>query len=550
MDLHETGLQCLGTRPTRVPRPSATIATASRWRQGVLGTLVTRVPASYARRGPAPGAQAVAAGLPTPGRMSRSMRLAGAAAVLVSLWMPWYAIHVPDSLRSQIDANAGRMPPGFAAFAQGLLAAIPQNLHVNAWQAFGGADVAMAFLAGGLVLLCFATADRSISLAAAVGARSPSSRVHLVSRPGRRRRGDARPPGRGSPLAGAVLRAAGAAMSDGADAVVPPRRRPGRCLVRVGRWPSSRRARGRPPRCTRSRGGRGRSRSSSARGRATACASRCGCSGRPRSCSSRTPPRSRRSSRPRPTCCIPGEGARLLEPVVGSNSLILLDEDAHLRQRRLMLPAFHGESVRALTGLMTAVAEREVASWPKNEPIALHPRMQALTLEIILRAVFGLDEGPRLDALRERFAPILELGGGPFVTAPPLRRDFPGSPWSRFRAPPRRGRRADLRADRRAPRERGGPRRHPRPAAQRARRRGRADDPPGAPRRAHDAARRRPRDDGLRAGLGDRAPAAHARGARRGSRARSARATATPTWARPSPRPCAGARCWPTPSRA
>jgi len=59
--------------------------------------------------------------------------------------------------------------------------------------------------------------------------------------------------------------------------------------------------------------------------------------------------------------------------------------------------------------------------------------MQTLTLEIILRAVFGLDEGPRLDALRARFAPILELGGGPFVTAPPLRRDFPGSPWSRFR---------------------------------------------------------------------------------------------------------------------
>jgi cytochrome P450 len=128
----------------------------------------------------------------------------------------------------------------------------------------------------------------------------------------------------------------------------------------------------------------------------------------------------------------PGEGARLLEPVVGSNSLILLDEDAHLRQRRLMLPAFHGESVRALTGLMTTVAEREVASWPRHAPIALHPRMQALTLEIILRAVFGLDEGPRLDALRARFAAILDLGGGPFVTAPPLRRDFPGSPWSRF----------------------------------------------------------------------------------------------------------------------
>ncbi|MGZ4270050.1 MAG: cytochrome P450 [Solirubrobacteraceae bacterium] len=129
----------------------------------------------------------------------------------------------------------------------------------------------------------------------------------------------------------------------------------------------------------------------------------------------------------------PGEGARLLEPVVGANSLILLDEDAHLRQRRLMLPAFHGDSVRALAGLMTAVAEREVASWPKGEPIELHPRMQALTLEIILRTVFGLDEGERLDALRARFGPILELGGGPFVTFPPLRRSLgPRSPWARF----------------------------------------------------------------------------------------------------------------------
>ena len=75
------------------------------------------------------------------------------------------------------------MPPGFAAFAQGLLDAIPQNLHVNAWQAFGGADVAMAFLTGGLVLLCFATADRSLSLAGAV-ALAGLVAVHLVSRPG------------------------------------------------------------------------------------------------------------------------------------------------------------------------------------------------------------------------------------------------------------------------------------------------------------------------------------------------------------------------------
>src|SRR5438270_847715 len=88
----------------------------------------------------------------------------------------------------------------------------------------------------------------------------------------------------------------------------------------------------------------------------------------------------------------PGEGARILEPVVGAHSVILLDERDHLEQRKLMLPAFHGEKMERLSGLMTQVAEREAARWPKDEPIVLHPRLQTLTLEIILRAVFGLDE--------------------------------------------------------------------------------------------------------------------------------------------------------------
>ncbi len=55
----------------------------------------------------------------------------------------------------------------------------------------------------------------------------------------------------------------------------------------------------------------------------------------------------------------PGEGARILEPVVGSNSVILLDEGSHLEQRKLMLPAFHGERMQRLTGLMTEIAGRE-----------------------------------------------------------------------------------------------------------------------------------------------------------------------------------------------
>jgi cytochrome P450 len=106
----------------------------------------------------------------------------------------------------------------------------------------------------------------------------------------------------------------------------------------------------------------------------------------------------------------PGQGARVLEPVVGSNSVILLDGGPHMEQRKLMLPAFHGEKMGRLSGVMAEVAEREVASWPRETPIELHPRMQRLTLEVILRAVFGLDPGPRLDGLREGLREMLAFG--------------------------------------------------------------------------------------------------------------------------------------------
>ena len=125
----------------------------------------------------------------------------------------------------------------------------------------------------------------------------------------------------------------------------------------------------------------------------------------------------------------PGEGARILEPVVGTNSVILLDESAHLSQRKLMLPAFHGERMEALTDLLAEVTEREVAEWPLEEPIELHPRLQALTLEVILRAVFGLDPGPRLDALRDRLTRILEFGARPASMLPFLQR---GRTWRDF----------------------------------------------------------------------------------------------------------------------
>ena len=129
----------------------------------------------------------------------------------------------------------------------------------------------------------------------------------------------------------------------------------------------------------------------------------------------------------------PGEGGRILEPVVGANSVLLLDESEHLEQRRLMLGAFHSERMERLADLVGAVAEREVASWPRDEPVELHPRLQALTLEVILRAVFGLDSGERMEALRDRLTRILEFGAQPATMIPALQVRFGGhGPWARF----------------------------------------------------------------------------------------------------------------------
>ena len=129
----------------------------------------------------------------------------------------------------------------------------------------------------------------------------------------------------------------------------------------------------------------------------------------------------------------PGEGAQILEPVVGRFSVILLDEDPHLEQRKLLLPAFHGDRMQQLAGLMEELAEQELAGWPVGEPAELHPRLQALTLEIILRAVFGLDAGDRLDALRRSITELLEWGNSPMSVNPRLWHSFGGrGPYARM----------------------------------------------------------------------------------------------------------------------
>ena len=103
-----------------------------------------------------------------------------------------------------------------------------------------------------------------------------------------------------------------------------------------------------------------------------------------------------------------GEANLVLRPILGPNSVLLLDDQPHLTQRKLLLPPFHGERMKRYEALMTEVAEREVAGWPSGEPMAIAPRMQALTLEIILRAVFGLEPGERLDRMRAMLGGMMD----------------------------------------------------------------------------------------------------------------------------------------------
>jgi cytochrome P450 len=95
-----------------------------------------------------------------------------------------------------------------------------------------------------------------------------------------------------------------------------------------------------------------------------------------------------------------GEANVVLLPVLGSNSVLLLDEDPHMRQRKLLLPSLHGERLARHADTMRDVAEREVASWPAGDTLAIAPRMADLTLEIIARTVFGSADPELLRRLR------------------------------------------------------------------------------------------------------------------------------------------------------
>jgi len=115
-----------------------------------------------------------------------------------------------------------------------------------------------------------------------------------------------------------------------------------------------------------------------------------------------------------------GEGNQILAPILGKNSVLVLDEKPHMSQRKLLLPPFHGTRMQGYEQTMSEIAEREIATWPTGTPYQLRPRMQAMTLEIILQTVFGVREGERMGELRAALRDFLDLTTDPKVLLPVL----------------------------------------------------------------------------------------------------------------------------------
>ena len=104
-----------------------------------------------------------------------------------------------------------------------------------------------------------------------------------------------------------------------------------------------------------------------------------------------------------------GQANAAMSPVLGGHSLLVLDGDRHLHQRKLMLPPFHGEAIGRYRRRIEQITADEVATWPRGKPFAVRSRMQAITFEVILRAVIGVSDPGRHARLRELLPKLLDF---------------------------------------------------------------------------------------------------------------------------------------------
>lgn len=154
-----------------------------------------------------------------------------------------------------------------------------------------------------------------------------------------------------------------------------------------------------------------------------------------------------------------GEANLVLKPLLGEQSLLLVDGATHTRNRKVVTPPFRGDRMKAYGAVMRDVTLEILARQPVGEPIRFHDVTQAITLDVILRTVFGVDAGAQMDALRAELTEVVSWGTRPELMVQALQKDFgPRSPWGRFLATTRemratllalvRRRRAEGRGDR------------------------------------------------------------------------------------------------------
>lgn len=132
-----------------------------------------------------------------------------------------------------------------------------------------------------------------------------------------------------------------------------------------------------------------------------------------------------------------GPGNKILQPFFGDYSLLLHDGEYHQRQRRLLTPPFHGERMKAYGELICDITDRVISNWQIGETFSARSSMQEISLRVILRAVFGIDEGERYEQLKQDLTALLDVTGSPlrssFVFLRWLQKDLGAwSPWGRF----------------------------------------------------------------------------------------------------------------------
>jgi cytochrome P450 len=124
-------------------------------------------------------------------------------------------------------------------------------------------------------------------------------------------------------------------------------------------------------------------------------------------------------------------------PLVGSNSLLLLDGDRHLQQRKLLMPPFHGERMKAYGQIIRNTTEKVINNWTPGKSVIAQSTMQQISLEVILHAVFGLSEGERYQQIQQLMINMFSLFSNPlnatFLFIKSLQKDLGAwSPWGGF----------------------------------------------------------------------------------------------------------------------